>query len=94
LGSLSVELADVDESARTRLAAHFREWEVLLSQAFDRMRDRGVLRADVDSMRLAVGVMAAVQGGYLLAQAAHDSAPMEVAISMALDHVRGHAAVT
>jgi hypothetical protein len=94
LGSLSAELSDVDEHARTRLASHFREWEVLLSQAFDRMREAGVLRQDVDSMRLAVGVMAAVQGGYLLAQAAHDSAPMEVAISMAIDHVHAHAAVT
>jgi TetR/AcrR family transcriptional regulator, transcriptional repressor for nem operon len=94
LGSLSAELADVDEYSRTRLAHHFREWEQLLSQAFDRMRERDVLRDDVDSMRLAVAVMAAVQGGYLLAQAAHDSAPMEVAIAMAIDHVRAHAAVT
>jgi TetR/AcrR family transcriptional repressor of nem operon len=94
LGSLSAELADVDEYSRTRLAHHFREWEELLSQAFDRMCERGVLRDDVDSMRLAVAVMAAVQGGYLLAQAAHDSAPMEVAIAMAIDHVRAHAAVT
>jgi TetR/AcrR family transcriptional repressor of nem operon len=94
LGSLSAELADVDEYSRTRLAQHFREWEALLSEAFDRMRDRGVLRDDVDTMRLAVGVMAAVQGGYLLAQAAHDSTPMEVAIAMAIDHVRAQAAVT
>jgi len=35
--------------------------------------------------------MAAIQGGYLLAQTAHDSAPMEVAITMALDHVRAYA---
>jgi TetR/AcrR family transcriptional repressor of nem operon len=94
LGSLSAELADVDEYSRTRLAQHFREWEALLAQAFDRMRERGVLREDVDSMRLAMGVMAAIQGGYLLAQNAHDSTPMEVAIAMAIDHVRAHAAVT
>jgi TetR/AcrR family transcriptional regulator, transcriptional repressor for nem operon len=94
LGSLSAELSDVDEYSRTRLAQHFREWEALLAEAFDRMRDRGVLRDEVDTMRLAVGVMAAVQGGYLLAQAAHDSTPMEVAIAMAIDHVRAQAAVT
>jgi AcrR family transcriptional regulator len=88
LGSLSSELSDTDEVARRSLAGHFREWEQLLARAFDRMRDSGALRADVDSMRLAIGVMAAVQGGYLLAQTAHDSGPMEVAIAMALDHVR------
>jgi TetR/AcrR family transcriptional regulator, transcriptional repressor for nem operon len=92
LGSLSAELADSDELSRLRLAHHFQEWEILLSQAFDRMRDSGALRGDVDSMRLAIAVLAAIQGGYLLAQAAHDSAPMEVAVDMAIDHVRGYAA--
>ena len=91
LGSLSSELSDTDEEARRSLADHFREWEELLASAFDRMRDSGALRADVDSMRLAIGVMAAVQGGYLLAQNAHDSGPMEVAIAMAIDHVRSWA---
>jgi hypothetical protein len=32
--------------------------------------------------------MAALQGGYLLAQTARDVRPMEVALDMALDHVR------
>ncbi len=92
LGSLSVELADTDEFSRSRLAHHFQQWERLLSEAFDRMRDRGLLRRDLDSMRLAVAVLAAIQGGYLLAQAAHDSSPMEIAVAMAIDHVRAHAA--
>lgn len=34
--------------------------------------------------------MAALQGGYLLAQTAHDVTPMEIALDMALDHVRMH----
>jgi AcrR family transcriptional regulator len=88
LGSLSAELADVDEFARGRLAHHFHTWEKFLAEAFDRMRDRGVLRADVDSMRLAIAVISAVQGGYLLAQTAHDSTPMEIAATTAVDYVR------
>ena len=94
LGSLSAELADIDEYSRSRLAYHFSQWMSLLADAFDRMRARGDLRSDVDSTRLAVAVMAAIQGGYLLAQNAHDSAPMEIAIAMALDHVRSHAPET
>lgn len=92
LGSLVADLADVDELARARLAHHFGEWEGLLAAAFDRMRARSVLRADTDSMRLAVAVLAAVQGGYLLAQSAHDADSMKVALAMAMDHVRSHAA--
>jgi hypothetical protein len=56
------------------------------------MQDNGVLRADADPDALAVGVMAALQGGYLLAQTAHDSGPMRVALGMALDHVRSFTA--
>lgn len=90
LGSLASELADHDEHARTALAHHFHEWEGLLAAGFGRMRDNGVLRADTDPDALATGVMAALQGGYLLAQTAHDSGPMRVALDMALDHVRSY----
>jgi TetR/AcrR family transcriptional regulator, transcriptional repressor for nem operon len=88
LGSLASELADVDDAARERLAEHFAEWEQLLKAAFERMRDNGVLRADIDAARMATSVMAAVQGGYLLAQVAHDSQPMQAALDMALGYVR------
>jgi TetR/AcrR family transcriptional regulator, transcriptional repressor for nem operon len=88
LGSLAAELSDVDDTARVALAKHFDEWEQLLAEGFARMRDRGVLRDDVDTQLLALGVMAALQGGYLLAQTAHDSRPMEVALDMAINHVR------
>jgi hypothetical protein len=52
------------------------------------MQDSGRLRADVDAADLATGLIAALQGGYLLAQTARDVRPMEVALDMALDHVR------
>jgi TetR/AcrR family transcriptional regulator, transcriptional repressor for nem operon len=88
LGSLAAELSDINDTARVALAKHFDEWEQLLAEGFARMRDNAVLRDDVDTRILAVGVMAALQGGYLLAQTAHDSRPMEVALDMAINHVR------
>ncbi|HEY3688672.1 MAG TPA: TetR family transcriptional regulator [Streptosporangiaceae bacterium] len=92
LGSLASELADQDEELRVSLARHFAEWEGLLRAGFARMRDAGALRPDADPAALATGLMAAVQGGYLLAQTAHDPAPMRVALDMAIDHVRAYAA--
>ena len=47
-----------------------------------------VLGADADPEALATGIMAALQGGYLLAQTAHDSEPMAIALDMAIDHVK------
>jgi AcrR family transcriptional regulator len=88
LGSLASELADHDEAARTALAGHFRTWEGLLTAGLERMRHSGVLRADADPETLATGIMAALQGGYLLARTAHDTTPMRIALDMALAHVR------
>jgi AcrR family transcriptional regulator len=91
LGSLAGELSDHDETARAALSGHFESWENLLADGFRRMRDSGVLRPDADPNTLATGVMAALQGGYLLAQTAHDAGPMRIALDMAIDHVRAYA---
>jgi TetR/AcrR family transcriptional regulator, transcriptional repressor for nem operon len=88
LGSLASELADTDDSARVALAKHFDEWEQLLTHAFERMRDKGVLCDDIDASALAQGLMAALQGGYLMAQTAQSSKRMEVALDMAIAHIR------
>lgn len=92
LGSLASELADQDEDARVTLAEQFANWEELLATGLERMRQEGVLRAEADPAVLATSIMAALQGGYLLAQVTHDARPMEVALDMALDRVRAHAA--
>lgn len=87
LGSMVIELSDQDEQARNSLSAHFATWEGLLAGGFRRMQDNGTLTAKADPDRLATGLMAALQGGYLLAQADHDVAPMATALDMALAHI-------
>ena len=87
LGSMVVELSDQDEQARTSLSGHFATWEGLLAAGFRRMQDDGILPATADPDALATGLMAALQGGYLLAQADHDVAPMATALDMALAHI-------
>ena len=87
LGNLVVELSDQDEQARTSLSGHFATWEGLLADGFRRMQDDGILSVKADPDALATGLMAALQGGYLLAQASHDVAPMATALDMALAHI-------
>jgi TetR/AcrR family transcriptional regulator, transcriptional repressor for nem operon len=82
------ELADSDEQARVSLAQLFRRWEGLLAGGFRRMQAKGALRADADADQLAVGLMAALQGGHLLASTARDIRPMEIALDLGLDQVR------
>ncbi|MEU1245144.1 TetR/AcrR family transcriptional regulator [Micromonospora arida] len=88
LGSMTLELSDQDEQARSALSETFAAWERLISDGLHRMRDSGLLRQDANPEKLATGLMAALQGGYLLANAAHDVAPMEVALDMALEHIK------
>ncbi len=87
LGSLAAELSDTDDKARASLAEHFAEWHRMLAAAVERMRDNRVLRADIDARALATGLLAAVEGGYLLSQTAHDPRQMQMALNMAIDHI-------
>jgi AcrR family transcriptional regulator len=87
LGSLAAELSDSDDKARVSLAEHFAEWRAILAAALDRMRDAGVLKSDIDGPALATGLLAAVEGGYLLSQTAHDPRLMQTALNSAIGHV-------
>jgi TetR/AcrR family transcriptional regulator, transcriptional repressor for nem operon len=90
LGSLSSELAETDEPARTALAASFDRWAAPIRDGLRRMRDRGELRPDADVDQLALGTLAALQGGLLLTQAQRDAAPLEAALDLAISQISCH----
>jgi TetR/AcrR family transcriptional repressor of nem operon len=90
LGSLSSELAETDESARTTLAASFERWEAPIRDGLRRMRDRGVLTEETDVDRLALGTLAALQGGLLLTQAKLDVVPLQAALDLAISQISSH----
>jgi AcrR family transcriptional regulator len=92
LGSLANELADTDEQARTSLARLFQNWAALLAAGLRRMQDAGKLSEGASPDDLAISLMAALQGGYLLASTARDIRPMEIALDLALQQVRSYAA--
>ena len=92
LGSLASDVADHDDIARQSLARLFGQWQALLAEVLERLKDNGTLPANAATDQLATGLMGALQGGYLLAQAAHDVAPMGTSITMALDHIENLAA--
>jgi hypothetical protein len=77
-----------------KLDQAFTVWEQWLRDGLERMREAGELRQDANTGALAVGLMAAVQGGYLLSQTRRDGAAMAMALDMALDAVRGALAST
>ena len=87
LGSLASELSDRSESARALLAHGFALWESHFTEGLKAMRDRGELNAEADPAELATAVIAALQGGLLLAQTTRQSRPLELALDMAIGHI-------
>ena len=88
LGSLASEVSDQDATARRMLAELFAVWRELFEDVVRRFQRDGVLPEDVDASALATGLVAAVQGGYLLAQTSRDVTPMATAIDMSISHLQ------
>lgn len=88
MGSLAGEIAGRCETARENLQRGFSVWQHWFRLGLERMQDSGELRPDADPEELAVGLMAAVQGGYLLVKTTRDERSMAIALDMALDSIR------
>jgi AcrR family transcriptional regulator len=87
LGSLASEVSDQDTIARTKLHDLFRAWQELFEDLLRRFQREGVIPRDADATGLATGFVAAIQGGYLLAQTSRDVTPMASAIDIAIAHL-------
>lgn len=90
LGRFAAEVDD-DPALRAVLAGAFAAWEAHLAAGVGRLQRSGQVRADADPAALASAVMAAVQGGILLARVHRDGAPLRRAVEMAMAHLRAHA---
>jgi hypothetical protein len=59
-------------------------WLAYLAAGVTRMRENGLLRADVDPGTLALSIFAALQGGLLLTQTMRSIEPLDAALRGAL----------
>jgi TetR/AcrR family transcriptional repressor of nem operon len=92
LATMVSQLADRDEHNRVQVAGYFAEWRRLVATTLRRMQTGGQLRRDAAPDELATGLIAALQGGYVLAQASRNVDHMATAIEMALARIRFFAA--
>ena len=91
MGRLTSELAESDPTARAALKDGFDRWQAQITAGLRAMQERGDLAADSDVDVLALGLVAAAQGGLLLTQATRSTAPLEAALDLALDGIRARA---
>jgi TetR/AcrR family transcriptional repressor of nem operon len=87
LGTMAAELKN-DQTFRPLLDDAFRRWEAPLARGLQTIQDRGELVADADPHRLASAVIAALQGGMLLARVRGDIAPLRDTLEGAVAQLR------
>jgi TetR/AcrR family transcriptional repressor of nem operon len=87
IGSLGSELAETDPKARAQVAEGFKRWEATIQSGLREMHARGGVTPDADPDTLALALLAALQGGLLLAQIERDTKPLEAALDAMLDLV-------
>ncbi len=84
LGSLSGQLAETDPEARALIAVGFDRWSAAIGDGLRDLQAAGHLPAGVSPDDLAVTLLAALQGGLLLAQVQRDVRPLETAVDTIL----------
>lgn len=72
---------------RAKLEDAFQTWQSYLAAGLRWMQDRGELNAEADVAELATGVVAALQGGLILAQADWSEKPLRAALDLAVGRV-------
>jgi len=80
LGSLGSQLAESDPNARAGVAAGFGRWSTAIRDGLRALHAAGHLAPDINPDDLAVTLLAALQGGLLLAQVQRDTRPLQTTL--------------
>lgn len=88
VGTLAASLSDTDEELRTSLSEAFRAWSDAIRGALLRLRENGLIAADADLDALTTVVLAAIQGGLLLAKTSRDAGQLRIALDGAITQLR------
>lgn len=83
LGRLASELSDTDPAAQRAVARGFARWQRLICEGLSAL----ALPPTADREAIALGLLAALQGGLLLAQVHRDSHPLQIALDQAIDGI-------
>jgi len=84
IGSIGSEIAETEPEARAVVAASFKRWEASIMAGLLRMHALGRLGPDADPRQLALALLAALEGGLLLAQVQRDPEPLAAALDAML----------
>lgn len=85
IGSLATQAAMTDPDLEAFLGASMAEWRDLLAVGVKKMQAASQIDPTVDPQRIAVVILAAIQGGLVLSQPMRSAWPLEAALDSALE---------
>ena len=85
IGSLGSELAETEPQARDQVAAGMKRWEAAIQHGLREMHAHGRLATEANPDKLALALLAALEGGLLLTQIERDTKPLEAALDAMLE---------
>ncbi|ANP74626.1 TetR/AcrR family transcriptional regulator [Cryobacterium arcticum] len=85
IGSLATQAAMTDPDLEAFLGASMSDWRDLLAAGVTKMQAAGQIDREVDPQRIAVVILAAIQGGLVLSQPMRSAWPLEAALDSALE---------
>ena len=85
IGSMATQAAMTDPELAQVITDSMTNWRLSLASGVAKMQSAGEVESDADPERIAVAILAALQGGLILSQPEKSSWPLEAAIDAALD---------
>jgi AcrR family transcriptional regulator len=85
IGSMATQAAMTDPELAHIITESMTSWRLSLASGVAKMQSAGNVDSDADPQRIAVAILAALQGGLILSQPEKASWPLEAAIDAALD---------
>ncbi|MDN4649311.1 TetR/AcrR family transcriptional regulator [Curtobacterium sp. PsM8] len=85
IGSMATQAAMTDPELAQVITDSMTNWRLSLASGVAKMQSTGEVESDADPQRIAVAILAALQGGLILSQPEKSSWPLEAAIDAALD---------
>jgi len=92
IGSLATQAAMIDPDLEAFFSASMAEWRGRLAAGVVKMQAGGLIDPAVDPDRIAVVILAAIQGGLVLSQPMRSAWPLEAALDSALEPLHQAAA--
>lgn len=73
VGNIALEMSDLDETFRKKVAAFFDEWAAGLSACLERCKSKGYFKKELDARATAESIVALYEGAMMLARSRRDA---------------------